>query len=74
MDPIIGLVTALATVWLASIEVRMRNTDSKLRDTPSRREVSEEIEVRLEPVKVLHREIKEDIRDVKRAIEKLANK
>jgi hypothetical protein len=49
----------------------MRNMDSRLRDCPTKREVSSEIRVRQESIKVLQQEIKEDIREVRRQLEKL---
>ena len=72
MDPIIigVIVSSVGLIW-GSIEVRMRNLDNKLRDVPTRREVSDEIEVRQESLRVLQQEIKEDIREMRRSLEKL---
>ncbi len=64
---LLGTVAAIISLWLGSVEMRMRN----LSDKPSRKEVTEEIQLRGEALKVLTQEIKEDIRDIKRAIEKL---
>lgn len=66
MDPVvIGLISTIVSIWLGSVEFRMRNLDQRLRDTPSKDEVSEEIKVRQEPIKVLQHEIKEDIKEIK---------
>lgn len=67
---LLGTVTAIISLWLGSIEIRMRN----LLDKPSRKEVTDEILLRSEALKVMHAEIKEDIRDIKRAIERLTQK
>lgn len=67
---LLGTVTAIISLWLGSIEIRMRN----LSDKPSRKEVTDEILLRSEALKVMHAEIKEDIRDIKRAIERLTQK
>ncbi len=66
-----GIVTTVLAVWLAGIEVRMRKLDERLRDVPTRQEVSSEIEVRQESVKVLQQEIKEDIKEMRRSLEQL---
>ena len=74
-DPILlGLLTSIAGIWLGSVEIRMRNLDNKLRDIPSRKEVNENIDIRLESVRVLQQEIKEDIKELKVYIEKLASR
>ena len=49
----------------------MRNLDSRLRDAPSRLEVERTIESKTEAIKVLQQEIKEDIREMRRQLEKL---
>ncbi len=66
---LLGTVAAIISLWLGSIEIRMRN----LSDKPSRKEVTEEIILRGEALRVMHAEIKEDIKDIKRAIEKLSS-
>lgn len=71
---LIGLVVTLVSIWAGSIEIRMRNMDEKLRQVPTRREVSKEIEVRQESVKVLLQELKEDIKQVRHTLDKLADK
>jgi len=77
MDPImiaIGLLGGVLSIWFGSFEIRLRNMDEKLRDVPSRKEVSTEIKVRQESIKVLQQEIKEDIRLMRRQLEKLIDK
>jgi len=69
-----GISTTIVALWLGSMEIRMRNLDARLRDAPSRTEVSNEIEIRMEAVKMLQQEIKEDIREMKRHLERLADK
>ena len=72
LDPVlIGLISTLLVAWLGSIEMRMRNVMDKLSDRPTRRQVSEEIEVRQESLKVLQQEIKDDIKEMRRSLEKL---
>ena len=71
---IAGTIVSILVAWVGSIEIKTRNLDMRLRDVPSRHEVSEEIKVRQESIKILQHEIKEDIREIKRQIEKLADK
>lgn len=65
---LLGTVVTIISLWLGSVEIRMRN----LSDKPSRKEVTEEIILRNEALKLLQQEIKEDIRDIKRVLEKLS--
>ena len=75
MDPIlVGIISTIVGLWLGGLEIRMRNLDARLRESPSRQEVSKEIEVRLESVKVLQTEIKEDIRLIRETLEKISQK
>ena len=71
---IVGLVITIAGVWMGSIEVRFRNMEARMREAPSRKEVSNEIEVRMESVKVLQQEIKEDIRLIRDQLVRIADK
>lgn len=71
---IMAIVTAIIGLWLGRIEYKMREQDQMFRDIPNRREVSEEIEIRLESVKVLQNEIKDDIKEIRRAIERLTDR
>lgn len=71
---IMAIVTGIVGLWLGRIEYKMRETDTMLRDIPDREEVIEQIEVRLESVKLLQQEIKEDVREIRRGIEKLSDK
>lgn len=71
---IMAIVTAIIGLWLGRIEYKMREQDQMFRDIPNRREVAEEIEVRLEAVKVLQGEIKDDIKEIRRAIERLTDR
>lgn len=52
----------------------MRTQNQNLLQKPSRAEVSEEIKVRQEALRVMQQEIKEDLRDIKKAIVRLADK
>jgi len=71
MEPLLlGTAAAIISLWLGSIEVRMKN----LSDKPSRKEVTEEIILRNEAIKVLTSEIKDDIKEIKRSLEKLTHK
>jgi len=71
---LIGIVVSIVSLWLGSIEIRMRNMDARMRDAPNRKEVSKEIEVRMESVKVLQQEIKEDIRLIRDQLVRIADK
>jgi hypothetical protein len=71
---IMAIVTGIVGLWLGRVEYKMRETDKMLRDIPDREEVIEQIEVRLESVKLLQQEIKEDVREIRRGIEKLSDK
>lgn len=71
---IMAIVTAIIGLWLGRIEYKMREQDQMFRDIPNRREVSEEIEIRLESVRVLQNEIKDDIKEIRRAIERLTDR
>lgn len=71
---IMAIVTAIIGLWLGRIEYKMREQDQMFRDIPNRKEVAEEIEVRLEAVKVLQGEIKDDIKEIRRAIERLTDR
>ena len=66
-----GIVASLiASVWLASIEYRIRSLDMRFRTTPTKKEVTEEIKLRNEPTRVLLQEIKEDISYLRKQQEK----
>lgn len=71
---IMAIVTAIVGLWLGRIEYKMREHDTMMRDVPNRDEVIEQIEIRLESVKILQQEIKEDVREIRRGIEKLSDK
>jgi hypothetical protein len=71
---IMAIVTAIVGLWLGRIEYKMREHDTMMRDIPDRDEVIEQIEIRMESVKVLQQEIKEDVREIRRGIEKLSDK
>jgi DnaJ-domain-containing protein 1 len=75
MDSVVlGLISVIISLWLGSIEIRMRNVRDLIGKVPSREEMKDEIAVRQEALKVLTQEIKEDIKELKLAIDKLANK
>lgn len=67
----IGVLITIMSLWLGSIEIRMRNTNDKLCNKPDRKEVSEEVDVRLEPIRVLQSEIKEDIRHMRDQLDRI---
>ena len=67
----LGILITVVSVWFASIEFRMRNMDSRLRQTQSKKEISDEIELRQESIKVLQTEIKEDIRNIMQKLDKI---
>ena len=76
VEPVlIGLVITVLSGWLGSIEMKIRALDVRLRESPSRKEVSSEIEVRQAPVKALQKEIKadlkEDIKEIKACLRKI---
>jgi len=53
---------------------RISEVDKRLRDAPSREEVDKTIDNKIEVVKVLQQEIKEDIKDLKDEIHRLLDK
>lgn len=66
MEPtILSILGIIAAAWFANLEYRMRKLDDRQRLTPTRTEIIEDIDVRLETLKVLQLEIKEDIRDLR---------
>lgn len=69
---IVGLAITILTTLFGVIFKRLNDMDDRLRQAPTRREVSEEIEVRIETVRVLQKEIKEDIKEIKESIKDLA--
>lgn len=68
---LLGIMITILGIWFGSIEMRIRKMDDKLRDVPSKLEVSKEIEVRQEALKVMQQEIKEDIRYMRNQLDKL---
>lgn len=71
---IASIVSGVFTLWLRGISMKIKDLDERLRQAPSREEVSKEIEVRQESIKVLQQEIKEDIKEVKQTLIKLIEK
>lgn len=75
MDPLVlGTVSTIISLWLGSVEYRMKNLREALNQMPSKADVKEEIILRQEGMKVLQEEIKEDIREIKAWLAKLAEK
>ncbi len=75
MEPLItGLVVAVVGVWLGSMERRMRNLDARVRLSPSRDEVHKTIDLKQEAVKVLQQELKEDLKEINRKLDRLIEK
>jgi len=70
---LLGIGTAVISLWLGSVEIRMRHQEARLRDAPSRKEMKEDIAIHLEVVKVLQKELKEDIREMRKQLEQIAN-
>ena len=62
---VIGLVVSVIMTMFGLVFKRLNSMDSRLREVPSRREVSTEIEVRQEAIKAIQHEIKEDIKEMK---------
>ena len=69
-----GLIGTLAMAWLARLHRRLDSMDERMRNAPSRDEVKDMIEVRLEPVEVQTLEIKEDIKKLDSKLDKIIDK
>ena len=70
----VGLIIAIVSLWLGSIEYRMKKLDSDSRDTMKRKEVSDLIDIKQEVGKALQSEIKEDIKALTVKLERLIEK
>ncbi len=70
----VGLILAIASLWLGSIEYRMKKLDSESRDAMKRKEVSDLIDIKQEVGKALQSEIKEDIKALTAKLERLIEK
>ena len=57
--------------WVRSMERRMKDLDSRMRGGVTRDDVKEMIDVKQESVKVMQKELKEDILEVKHTLEKV---
>lgn len=68
---ILSIAAAVAGLWAASLEWRLRNMSSKLDEKPSRSESAELIDLKLEGQKVLQQELKEDMSEVKSKIDRI---
>tara|TARA_R100001143_G_C3330869_1_gene119353 strand:- start:414 stop:641 length:228 start_codon:yes stop_codon:yes gene_type:complete len=66
-----GLLLTVIGGWIGSIEFRMRQINDKLRDVPTREEVGNTIDIKQESIKVLQLEIKEDIKELTKKVDKL---
>lgn len=71
---VLGLITTIVSLWLGSIEWRLRNVDEKMSEKPSRDEVEKDINLRLEVVKSIQADIKEDLKDIKHKLDNLLGK
>ena len=72
MDPVImGFIGVIISVWLGGLEWRMRSMDAKLRCVPSREEVNGTIDIKVDSLKVMQGELKEDIKELKHKVDKL---
>ena len=67
----LGILITVVSVWFASIEFRMRNIEMRLRETLSKKDISDEIELRQASIRVLQKEIKEDIQHIMVKLDKL---
>lgn len=70
---IVGLISTIVGLWLGSIEMRLKNLDARLREAPSRSEVEKTISNKIEPVKVLQAEIKEDVKYMRARLDHFIN-
>ena len=66
---ITGMIATIVSLWLGSLEWRLKNMDARLRAAPSRAEVNSTIDLKQEAIKVMQKELKDDIHDMKRHIE-----
>lgn len=70
--PLVGLLTSINLTVLGILFRRMNMLDERLRQAPSREEVEKTVDTKLEAVKVLQQEIKEDIKYMRHQLEKIA--
>ena len=68
---VIGLVVSIITGIIGVLFRRMNELDRRLRGAPDRDEVKDLIDTKLESVKVLQQEIKEDTKELSRKMDKL---
>lgn len=74
MEPIlVGLISTIVGLWLGSVEWRLRNMDTRMRNAPSREEVEKQIDLKNEALRVMQKEIKEDVRDINKKLDALIN-
>lgn len=67
----VGLMLSSGAFYLRNLENRMRDLRKDVLTKPTKQEVSELIDLKNEPLKVSHRDIKEDIKELKDKIDKL---
>lgn len=71
---IVGFVTSILSGIFGVIFKRLNDMDKRLREAPSRDEVKDIVDVRLESVKVLQQEIKEDTKELKHKLDRVIEK
>lgn len=72
MTNLVDLVTAgIASLWLGSMEYRMRKVREDTANKIDRQEVSELIDLKNEASQVRHKELKEDVTEIKVKLDKL---
>ena len=70
----IGVVGAVVSLWAGSLEMRLRNMSNKIDKKASSEEVDYKIDVKQEALRVMQRELKEDLSRIERKIDDLNTK
>lgn len=71
---LLGIAVSIISGAFGMAFKRIGELDRRLREAPDRDEVKDLIDTKLESVKVLQREIREDVRNCEEKIDKILNK
>ena len=68
------LLITLGVGWLVNVERRLRNMDDRLSKAPSHKDIGTSIELRQREIKVMQREVKEDLLRMEKTLDKIIDK
>jgi hypothetical protein len=68
---ILAIVFPVLMAWFGSLEWRLRSMSKQVNDSMNRDDTEKLIDLKQEVLYVLHKEIKNDIRDINRKIDRL---